>query len=310
MLDGQLSGGRSASIVLVRNGGAVSAENTTFSGNRLPPRGAVLSSFGQAFLGNSTVVGNLRLTADGERVPAGLGTPGLDDLQQILVRASILDACEGGVTDAGGNLSSDADCALSRTVSSLELGPLSRADSLVPTLPPLPWSPAIGIAGPDACLAVDARGLSRLGARCDAGAHRGGAGAGRQDVGGINGTWFQPENDGHYVVVNRNSATELVLIWMTFDRRGNQAWVYTVANFDGTRASGTAFVNRDGVLDQDGVPRGQAAEVWGTMRIDFASCGEATLRFASSSADFGSGVVSLSRLSEVSSIGCSSLANP
>lgn len=310
VIDGRISGGRFATVVQVSTGAKFSAENVTFSQNTLSPRGAVLANYGETFLINSTVVRNVRDIGDGEPVPTGLSTPDGSDGRPVVVKASILDACSESVVDAGGNLSSDVRCGVSGTVSGLELGSITRAGSLVPTLPPLPWSAAVGAAPPEACLAVDARGLSRLGAECDAGAHQSGAGPGRQDVGGINGTWFQPENDGHYVVVNRNTADELVVIWMTFDKRGNQAWVYSVADFDGRRGSGAAFVNREGVLDEDGVPRGQTARAWGTMSIEFASCNEATLRFESETPEFGSGVVTLSRLSEVNSIGCSSLPEP
>ena len=307
----QVYGGRSAHLVVVSPGGRLAASNSTIADNRLAwIRGGLLRNFGTVELVHVTIAGNRHVRTDGSELPAPL--VGDEDSAEaaISVRGSIIDACTGPLRDEGGNLSSDPRCGIATTVDDLALAPLRKAGALVPTLAPQPWSPARGVVDQIACPATDARGLSRLGGRCDAGAHQSGAGAGRQDLGGINGTWFQPDNDGHYVVVNRNSPTELVVIWMTFDRDGNQAWVYSIADFDGSTAAGPAFVNRDGVLGEDGVPRGQRAEAWGTMRIRFDSCDQATLTFASDSEAFGSGTVALGRLSQVDSLGCAPLDAP
>jgi hypothetical protein len=308
VVNGRLSGGRAAYVLLVRGGGSLSAENVTFSGNQITARGAVLNNLGETMLTHTTVVGNVRAGGVEPAAPAGIGFLTNSVNGAVRVTASIIDACASAVADLDGNVSIDPRCGISTVVNALALDALSKSGSLVSTLAPMPWSPAVGIVEAGQCSAVDARGLSRLGIECDAGAHQSGGGVGRQDVGGINGTWYQPENDGHYVVVNRNSPTELVIIWMTFDKLGNQAWVYSVANFDGVTGSGPAFVNRDGILGPDGVPHGQAAETWGTMSVSFSSCGEALLSFDSGTSEFGSGEVQLSRLSEVNSIGCASLS--
>lgn len=304
IVGGQLSGGRFAYLAMVAPGGHMLAVNSTIADNRIGVRGGVLAVSGDVELIQSTVAGNSLLLADGTGQPATIERIDSSGASSISVRGSIIEACAGPLDDAGGNLGSDLRCGLSATVKDLALAPLGKAGALVPTRSPRPWSPARGIVDAATCLATDARGLSRLGGACDAGAHQSGAGPGRQDIGGINGTWFQPDNDGHYVVVNRNSASELLVIWMSFDRSGNQAWIYSVAAFDGNTASGPAFVNRDGVLGDDGVPRGQQAEAWGTMRIEFASCDRATLQFASDTDGFGSGSITLSRLSQVDSLGC------
>lgn len=309
IVNGRLSGGRAAYVAIVRDGGSFYAENVTFHGNQIAARGAVLNNFGESVLTHTTMVGNLRVGGEGPALPTGIGFLENSNNGAVLVSASMIDACSGAVADLGANISTDPQCAVSTIVAGLELSALSKSGALVSTLAPKPWSPAVGAVESGQCSAVDARGLSRLGIECDAGAHQSGGGAGRQDVGGVNGTWYQPENDGHYVVVNRNTPTELVIIWMTFDKLGNQAWVYSVASFDGVTGSGPAFVNRDGILGPDGVPRGQAAEAWGTMSMSFSSCGEALLSFDSDTSEFGSGEVQLSRLSEVNSIGCASLSD-
>ena len=310
VVGGRISGGRVAYVAIVHAEGRLLAENTTFADNTIAARGGLIANFGAIELVNSSLAFNRVIDADGLDRALELDHQASSAGASAVVRASIIEACSGPLPDDGSNLSTDARCGFAATVDDLALGPLEKTAALVPTLAPRPWSPAQGAVAAAACLATDARGLSRLGARCDAGAHQRGAGAGRQDVGGVNGTWFQPDNDGHYVVVNRNSPTELVVIWMTFDRDGNQAWVYTLADFDGSSAAGPAFVNRDGVLGEDGVPRGQQAEAWGTMQIRFDSCDQATLSFASDSEAFGSGTVALGRLSQVDSLGCAPLDAP
>lgn len=307
IVGGQLSGGRFASLAIVAPGGRMIAVNSTIADNRIHLRGDLLANAGAVELIQSTLAGNRLQLADGAERPAAVASFDDAGAASIVALGSIVEACAVPVRDDGGNLSSDVRCGFANVFDELALAPLDKTGALVPTRAPQPWSPARGIVDPTACLATDARGLSRLGGRCDAGAHQSGAGAGRQDIGGVNGTWFQPDNDGHYVLVNRNSPTELLMIWMTFDRNGQQAWVYSVADFDGSTASGPAFVNRDGVLGDDGVPRGQQVEAWGTMRITFDSCDRATLHFSSEAASFGSGAVPLSRLSQVDSLGCAPL---
>jgi hypothetical protein len=302
--EGQLAGGCSAYLAIVLPGARVMVENSTIADNRVAFRGGLLKNFGMVELTHVSIAGNRLQGVDGNDMPLAIGTPEGSSVAAISACGSLIESCSAALVDHGGHLSNDPRCGLANTVDDFALAPLSKAGALVPTLAPQPWSPARGLVDAASCPATDARGLSRLGARCDAGAQQNGAGAGRQDMGGINGTWFQPDNDGHYVVVNRKLPTELVVIWMTFDRRGKQAWVYSIAEFDGGAAADPAFISRDGVLDQDGVPRGQQAEAWGRMQITFDSCDHATLQFASDSEAFGSGTVSLSRLSQVDSLGC------
>jgi hypothetical protein len=154
------------------------------------------------------------------------------------------------------------------------------------------------------CEPTDARGIVRPAGACDAGAVEFDA---RKSLGegGMNGIFYDRAANGHYVTIQRvhDDGTALV-IWNTFDRNGDQAWIYGVGQVSGRHIHIEMSQNLGGRLQAGGAPVGSSVHSWGTVDIDLTSCLSGTLRYASPLAEFGSGQFPLDRLATVSAFGC------
>jgi hypothetical protein len=184
------------------------------------------------------------------------------------------------------------------------LGAIEDNGGLVQTAAPTSSSIVRNVGLARYCEPVDARGLLRPRGACD-------AGAAQFDVaksigeGGMNGLWFDAAADGHYVTIQRvhDDDTALV-IWNSFDRNGNQAWIYGVGHVDGRHIHVEMSQNVGGHLQSGGPPTGSVARSWGTVDIDLTNCLDATMSYRSSLPGFGNGQFPLDRLAYVSDFGC------
>jgi len=122
--------------------------------------------------------------------------------------------------------------------------------------------------------------------------------------GGINGLYYNPDADGHYLSIIDNNYNTL-LMWNTFDKNGNQAWVYGIGELVAGRSLvADAYIKKNGSLSPDGEILPADEERWGTLEVDMLSCREGTLKFQSDLPEFGSGQVRLVRLVLVKQLGC------
>lgn len=122
--------------------------------------------------------------------------------------------------------------------------------------------------------------------------------------GGINGVYFNPDADGHYISIIDNPYNTLVM-WNSFDKDGNQYFVHGTGELVAGRSLvADAHINVSGSTSPDGeiVP---AQELhWGTLEVDMTSCNEGMLFFRSDFPEIGSGQVRLQRLVYVKQLGC------
>lgn len=122
--------------------------------------------------------------------------------------------------------------------------------------------------------------------------------------GGINGLYFNPEADGHYVQVLQTDFLTLV-IWNTFDLNGNPVWVYGTGQLvDGRSVIAETYVNR-GVIVLPGAPVPDAeTDYWGTLELEMENCEAGHVAFSSVDPEFGSGQFPIARLANVKQLGC------
>jgi hypothetical protein len=287
--------------------------NVSVVGNEMKGRSAEPLKLAFALANNQvtfesvTFADNVARNESGATRQLGLGDVQSSDPQPSPIRVtnSLIDHCVAPVNSLGGNAFLDSRCgagAQDRLLSDAQLGSMDDHGGLVPTLALLPSSQAIGAGLPATCPATDARGFVRDAQRCDAGAYQfGAAGAGgKLDAGGANGTWIDLGGSG-FLLVNRNTDEETLLVWLSYDRQRRQRWIYGVLNFADGQASGTAW-NNDGPPSTGGYPD---ARVAGTFTATFISCEQTRLRFDSSSAELESFDRVLNRLSLVTQVGCS-----
>lgn len=120
--------------------------------------------------------------------------------------------------------------------------------------------------------------------------------------GGINGLYYNPEADGHYIQIQQTDYLTLI-IWNTFDRDGNHVWVYGTGQLTENNAiRAETYINRDvSLLPGDGEP---VAELWGIIDIEMQSCLDGYFAFDSELPEFGSGEFRIKRLGFIKQLGC------
>jgi hypothetical protein len=120
--------------------------------------------------------------------------------------------------------------------------------------------------------------------------------------GGINGLYYNPEADGHYIQIQQTDYLTLV-IWNTFDQEGNHVWVYGTGQLtDNNSLRAETYINRNvslvpGVTDPE-------AEYWGIIDIEMQSCLDGYLAYDSELPGFGHGEFPVKRLGFIKQLGC------
>jgi hypothetical protein len=220
------------------------------------------------------------------------------------------------VTSLGHNLHSEDECNWSSdgditgVTTGLMWRPVearwSSANSPILTraLVPSAASAAKDSANPETCSPFHLLGGRRnlLDQECDRGAVE--ASSSGLGEGGINGLYYNPEADGHYIQIMQTDFLTLV-IWNTFDVDGNHVWVFGTGQLvDGRSVIAETYINRNViVLPEDPMPDTET-EYWGTLEVDMNSCVNGTLAFHSVFPEFGSGQFPLTRLAYVKQLGC------
>ena len=277
-------------------GSTMTLRNVTLEGN-------AIANFGSLDIFNSTLS-----SYNASIVNNGAGSVVIaNSVAQIM--ASDMCAIAGAhVQSLGGNVVG-RNCAWTiasdvKTTSAPNLVLPQDNGGLVPTYALQSSSLARGAGVAAYCEATDARGLARLPGRCDAGAYEFDANSQNVTIGGMNGTFYDHLADGHYVTIQRLHDDTVLVMWNTFDRNGNQAWIYGVGEANDRHIHVEMSQNTGGRLQPGGAATGSGAHAWGTVDIDFASCASATFSYQSSLAAFGSGQFPLDRLASFSDIGC------
>jgi len=275
---------------------------------------APVSNAGTLAVNNATFFSNAPETAP---LPPLLNSGSTGD---ATIRNSVVSGFDGPscdeVVSLGFNLHADAGCGWSaqndivgtsaglmwRTVDANWRGaePQILARALVPSAA----SPAVDSANPESCSPYDLPGNRRstLDAQCDRGAVE--AIPRTLGEGGINGLYFNPQADGHYVQVMQTDYLTLV-IWNTFDLAGNHVWVYGTGQLvDGGSLVAETYINRDGIVVPDTPVIDAETEYWGTLVVEMDSCTQGTIVFNSVFPEFGSGQFPIERLAYIKQIGC------
>jgi len=70
----------------------------------------------------------------------------------------------------------------------------------------------------------------------------------RLSQGGMSGFFYDASADGHYVTVQRLDWGSALVIWNTFDKNGQAAWIYSIGEVSGNHIHAQGAQNLGGVL--------------------------------------------------------------
>lgn len=227
-----------------------------------------------------------------------------------------IDACmslgSGVIAPQGGNISSDATCGFAATTTDAGFGSFGDFGGPVPTLSLRGGSPAIRFGASAWCLPRDARGYVRRGDRCDSGAFGYGAAVPGRNGSlygtGAAGYWTIPGKKG-FLAVSFPAPGTPMLVWSTFDAAGHGVTIYGIGTFVDSNTIAVPSAARDQPVAGTDPVRLQSVP-WGALRLHLQSCARARLQFDSQLPTVGSGTRRLHRLSVVSSVGCTTHAEP
>ena len=111
----------------------------------------------------------------------------------------------------------------------------------------------------------------------------------------LDGSWYNPQQSGHGLTLERVDHDSMLLFWHVFDPHGNPLTLYIETHVDGNRIAGEALAPngmRFGNLDTDPLQ----LPFWGQVEISFSDCSHGTLRYDSPLPGFGQGEIALTRL--------------
>ena len=122
---------------------------------------------------------------------------------------------------------------------------------------------------------------------------------------GFSGAWYDPAQSGHGLFLEVLPGNQLLAAWLTFDADGRQAWFVGTGTYSGYTAM-LRSVDRPG--GGRWIPNFDASRIthnaWGTLVFTFTDCNNGRVDFFSSDPGFGSGGMTLQRLTMPAGLTC------
>jgi hypothetical protein len=117
------------------------------------------------------------------------------------------------------------------------------------------------------------------------------------------GTWYDPNQSGHGLILEVLSDQRMLAFWFTFDPTGNQAWFGDVGTIDGD----VATIHAEAVHGGTWIPNFNAGNVsrsqWGDLVISFSDCDHGRVDF-DTPYGYGAGHMDLTRLTMPAGVAC------
>jgi hypothetical protein len=121
----------------------------------------------------------------------------------------------------------------------------------------------------------------------------------------MSGSWFNPTESGHGLMLDLVSSKLAWMCWFTFDLDGNRAWICGTGTIQGnTITFPDAFMVDGGKF---GPLFNQAAVTgvpWGSIAIDFTGCGSGSMEWWTNVPQFESGSMPLARVAQLWGLSC------
>jgi hypothetical protein len=122
--------------------------------------------------------------------------------------------------------------------------------------------------------------------------------------GDLSGSWYNPEQSGHGLMVEVLDERHVVLAWYTYDSSGDPLWLFGQGRASGQDLTVELSAFSGGRPPADWAQGALVGEPWGTATMNVESCNTALLSWESEHPDFGSGELELNRLTWIQGQRC------
>ena len=124
---------------------------------------------------------------------------------------------------------------------------------------------------------------------------------------GFTGAWYDPKQSGHGLFIEILPNGQILAWWFAFSPDGAQSWFGGVGTYSGnTAVIGQGSVNQ--TLGGKWIPNFDPAKTtnvaWGTLTFTFTDCNNGRVDFTSTVPGYGSGSMTLSRLTQPAGLTC------
>lgn len=120
----------------------------------------------------------------------------------------------------------------------------------------------------------------------------------------ISGSWYNPDQSGHGLMVEVLDQQRAVVAWYTYDGMGAPLWLIGNGTIRGQEMTIDLGAYSGGRPPSGWAEGDLLGEPWGTVRLDFTGCNTANLTWESTHPDFGSGELPLQRLTRLQGESC------
>jgi hypothetical protein len=117
--------------------------------------------------------------------------------------------------------------------------------------------------------------------------------------GDLSGSWYNPDQSGHGLMVEILDNQRVVVAWYTYDASGAPLWLFGQGTVRGSELNAELGAYSGGRPPADWAQGELQPEPWGTLTMSVQGCNIALLTWDSNDPDFASGELELQRLSSI-----------
>jgi len=122
----------------------------------------------------------------------------------------------------------------------------------------------------------------------------------------MSGSWFNPAESGHGVMLDLLTGGRAWMCWFAFDLNGNPAWICASGIFSGNVIEfSDAFIVTGGKFPPLFDPLQIVGVPWGSITITFTGCDSGTMQWTTTAPGFQSGSMPLARVTSLWGYSCS-----
>ncbi len=125
----------------------------------------------------------------------------------------------------------------------------------------------------------------------------------RSIIGAHSGSWYDPAQDGHGLMIEVLDNNQILATWYTFNPEAQQAWFFGVGSVVNNVATINAVRPTGGRFIPNFIPTNVTQPPWGTLVITFDDCNNGRVAYDSIQG-FGSGLMRLSRITRIRGLSC------